>query len=255
MISPALVVTPTYNEVANLAEVVERTFDSGAEIDLLVVDDRSPDGTGLLAAALARDRPGMHVLHRDRKRGLGSAYRAGLGWGLDRGYEVLLEMDADLSHHPGDLPRLLAAAERADVVIGSRYVPGGAVVNWPWHRRALSLAGNRYVRAVTGLGVRDATSGYRAYRRAVLEAIDLRHLSSDGYAFQVETALRAWRAGFVIQEVPITFVERRLGASKISRRIVLEALWRVLVWGVGGPRRQACPHPDSVAAVPGRRSG
>lgn len=246
MTSRVLVVTPTYNEVGTLPEVVERTFGASADLDLLVVDDGSPDGTGRLAATLAAERSGMYVLHRREKRGLGAAYRAGLGWGLDRGYDVLVEMDADLSHDPGDLPRLLAATEHADLVIGSRYVPDGGVVNWPWHRRLLSSAGNHYVRALTGLPVRDATSGFRAYHRGVLQAIGLRALSSDGYAFQVETALRAWRSGFVVEEVPIVFVERRHGASKISRTIVLEALWRVLTWSLEGPRRSAPRHPGSV---------
>lgn len=242
-----LVVVPTYDERATIAEVVARTLAAPVDVDVLVVDDDSPDGTGRLADELAAEQPEVHVLHRNGKEGLGPAYRAGLGWGLERGYRVLVEMDADLSHDPGQLPDLVAGTRVADLVIGSRYVPGGRIQNWAPHRVALSSWGNVYVRLATGMPVRDATSGYRAYRREVLEAIDLAHLRSDGYSFQLETALLSWRAGFAVTEVPITFVERRAGASKISRRIVFEALWRVLVWGVRGPRRAAPTHPDSIA--------
>lgn len=245
-----LVVVPTYNERATLPEVVARVLTAPVEVDLLVVDDSSPDGTGDEADRLALRHDRVHVLHRGRKQGLGPAYRAGLGWGLARGYQVLVEMDADLSHDPGQLPQLLAGVENADLAIGARYVPGGQIENWPWHRRLLSSWGNRYVRLATGIPVHDATSGYRAFRRGVLEAIDLPGLKSDGYSFQLETALLAWRAGFAVSEVPITFVERRAGASKISRRIVLEALWRVLVWGVRGPRGPAGVHPGSVRSGP-----
>lgn len=242
-----LVVIPTYNERATLPEVVARALAAPVDVDLLIVDDASPDGTGQIADELAEEHPQVQVMHRPAKAGLGPAYRAGLGWGLDEGYDVLVEMDADLSHDPGQLPELLAATRHADVAIGSRYVPDGKVENWPWHRRALSSGGNRYVRLVTGMPVRDATSGYRAYRRSVLEAIGLRELRSDGYSFQLETALLSWRRGFRITEVPITFVERTSGSSKISRSIVLEALWRVLVWGLAGPRSAGPAHPASVA--------
>ncbi len=243
-----LVVIPTYNERATLAELVDAALSAPVDVDLLIVDDGSPDGTGELADELAAAHAGVHVLHRPAKSGLGPAYRAGLGWGLERGYDVLVEMDADLSHDPAQLPDLVAATATADLAIGSRYVPGGRIRNWPRHRLALSAGGNRYVQAVTGMPLRDATSGYRAYRRAVLEAIGLAELRSDGYSFQLETALLTWRAGFRIAEVPITFTERRAGASKISRAIVLEALWRVLVWGVTGRRHAGAPHPSSVAA-------
>ena len=246
MINRTLVVIPTYNERATLPEVAARALAAPVDVDLLIVDDGSPDGTGALADELAEEHPEVHVLHRPGKQGLGPAYRAGLGWGLERGYDLLVEMDADLSHDPGQLPDLVTAAGEADLVIGSRYVPGGGVENWPWHRRFLSAGGNRYVRLVTGMPVRDATSGYRAFRRPVLEAIGLAGLRSDGYSFQLETALRTWREGFVIREVPITFVERRAGASKISRSIVLEALWRVLVWGLTGSRSAGRRHPSSV---------
>ncbi|MBW3658881.1 MAG: polyprenol monophosphomannose synthase [Actinobacteria bacterium] len=244
--SRVLVVVPTYNERETLPEVIARTLAAPVDVDLLIVDDGSPDGTGELAdEAAARDER-ISVLHRPGKGGLGAAYRAGLGWGLERGYDVLVEMDADLSHDPGQLPALVAATERSDLVIGSRYVPGGHIENWPRRRLALSAGGNRYVRMVTGMPVRDATSGYRAYRAPVLEAIGLADLRSDGYSFQLETALLTWREGFLVEEVPITFVERRAGASKISRGIVVEAVWRVLLWGLRGPRRAGRRHPGSV---------
>jgi glycosyltransferase involved in cell wall biosynthesis len=245
-----LVVVPTYDERGTIAEVVHALRGLPDAPSVLVVDDASPDGTGELADALAAADPGVEVLHRDRKAGLGPAYRAGLRWGLERGYEVLVEMDADLSHDPLTVPRLLAATAGADLVIGSRYVPGGGVERWAVGRLLLSTAGNRYVRAVTGLPVRDATSGFRAFRRHVLTAIDIDALRSDGYAFQVETALRAWRAGFAVSEVPIRFVERREGASKLSRRVVVEAVWRVLLWAPG-PRRPPPPHPASVRSLQG----
>lgn len=241
-----LVVIPTYNEHLTLPEVVRRVLAAPVDADVLVVDDASPDGTGRIADRLSAEDDRVHVLHRTAKEGLGPAYRAGLGWGLDRGYDVLVEMDADLSHDPGHLPELVAGTQQADLVLGSRYIPGGGTRNWPWHRRALSSWGNRYVRAVTGVDVHDGTSGYRAFRRAVLEEIDLQALRSDGYSFQLETLLRSWRCGFVVDEVPITFVERRAGTSKISRAIVLEALWRVLRWGLTGPRRPEARHPRSV---------
>lgn len=244
--SRALVVIPTYNERSTLPEVVLRLMTTPLDIDVLVVDDASPDGTGVVADELARRHDSLHVLHRPAKDGLGPAYRAGLGWGLDRGYEVLVEMDADLSHDPGHLPAILQATEFADLVIGSRYVPGGGTENWPLPRQWLSSGGNAYVRAVTGLPVRDATSGFRAFRRPVLEHIGIRDLKSDGYSFQLETALAAWRAGFAVDEVPIVFVERRAGASKISRAIVLEALFRVIQWGRRGPRTPAPLHPSSI---------
>lgn len=245
-----LVVVPTYDERANIDELVTRTL-AVSGVDLLVVDDRSPDGTGQRADALAAGEPRMRVLHRPRKSGLGSAYRAGLGLGLDEGYDALVEMDADLSHDPAVLTDLLGALQQHDLAIGSRYVPGGGVANWPWHRRLLSAGGNLYVRMLTGIPVRDATSGFRAYRAEVLRAIRLEQLRSDGYSFQLETALKTWQAGFVTTEVPITFVERVAGASKISRSIVVEAMLRVLVWAFRClPTRLLGrePHPDSVVA-------
>lgn len=246
----ALVVIPTYNEIATLQRAVEGALSASTDTDVLVVDDGSPDGTGDLADRLSAASAGrVAVLHRPAKGGLGPAYRAGFGWGLGRDYEALCEMDADLSHDPGDLPRLLGALGNADLVIGSRYVPGGRVVDWPPQRLALSRGGNRYVRLVTGLPVADATAGFRTFRRGVLEELDLATVRSDGYSFQLEMVLRTWRAGFRVVEVPITFTERQEGASKISRGIVGEAVWRTARWGLAGPRRPAPVHPRSVAAA------
>lgn len=248
----ALVVVPTYNEHATIVDVVERSLAAavrdGIDLSVLVVDDGSPDGTGALADELAATHRRVEVLHRPAKGGLGPAYQAGFAWGLARGFDALCEMDADGSHDPDDLPRLVKALAGADLVIGSRYVPGGAVADWPVHRRALSLGANRYVQLCTALPVRDATAGFRAYRREVLEAVDLATLKSDGYSFQLELALRTWRRGFRTVELPITFTERRAGASKISSAIVAEALWRVLGWGLRGPRRPAPTHARSIAA-------
>lgn len=245
---PMLVITPTYNERDTIREVAKRVLDADLDADLLIVDDDSPDGTGDIADELSAQHERIHVLHRPRKDGLGPAYRAGFAWGLSRDYEIFVEMDADLSHDPAALPELVGATGRADLVIGSRYVPGGGTENWAWYRRALSKGGNVYVQVMTGLPVKDATSGFRAFRRDLLEELDIGTLRSDGYSFQLETVLRAWRDGFAIDEVPITFVERRHGASKISRAIVLEALWRVLRWGLQGPRRSNGRHPRSVLA-------
>lgn len=244
-----LVITPTYNECDTIRSVVQGVLDAGIDADLLIVDDASPDGTGDIADELAERHHRVNVLHRPSKEGLGPAYRAGFDWGLSREYDVFVEMDADMSHDPDELPNLVRATARADLVIGSRYVPGGRTENWPWHRRALSKGGNVYVQVVTGVPVKDATSGYRAFRRDLLEELNIRTLRSDGYSFQLETVLRSWRNGFAIEEVPITFVERRHGASKISRSIVFEALWRVLRWGLQGPRRSRSRHPRSVLAT------
>lgn len=248
----ALVVVPTYNEAATLPRVTEKLMAAAAdaedEISMLVADDNSPDGTGAIADELAAEYERVEVLHRPGKGGLGPAYRAGFAWGLERGFDALCEMDADLSHDPADVPRLLAALRGADLVIGSRYVPGGGVVDWPRHRLALSRGGNHYVRTMTGMPVQDATAGFRAFRRDVLEELDVSTIRSDGYSFQLEMALRTWRLGFRIMEIPITFVERTEGASKISRAIVIEAVWRVFQWGVHGPRTPAPVHPRSIAA-------
>lgn len=241
-----LVVIPTYEERDTLPEVLAGLSVLPTAVDVLVVDDASPDGTGQLAERLAATDPRRHVLHRTAKSGLGSAYRTGYRWGMERGYGRFVSMDGDLSHDPAALPGLLDAATTADVVIGSRYVPGGRVERWPVHRRALSAGGNLYVRGLTGLPVHDGTSGFRVVHRAVLEAIQVGQLRSDGYAFQLEVAWRAWRAGFAVTEVPIVFVERRAGASKLSRAVVAEALWRPAAWAARGGRHQPGTHPASV---------
>jgi dolichol-phosphate mannosyltransferase len=234
-----LVVSPTYNERDNLPELVRRLRAAVPHADLLVVDDASPDGTGALADSLAAEDSRVSVLHRAAKEGLGPAYLAGFRWGLERGYDVLVEMDADCSHAPEQLPDLLAALRDADVVLGSRWVPGGSVVDWPARRMLLSRAGNSYARLMLGVPVRDATGGYRAYRRHVLEAIALDDVASQGYCFQVDLVWRAWRAGYRVTEVPIRFTERVAGVSKMNRAIVAEALWQVTVWGLRSGRSRA----------------
>ena len=227
-----LVVVPTYDERDNLRPIAERLFAAVPTADLLVVDDGSPDGTGELADQLVREDPRVHVLHRTTKAGLGAAYTAGFAWARERGYDVVVEMDADGSHSPEQLPRLLTALHDADLVLGSRWVPGGEVVNWPATRELLSRGGNAYTRTVLGLPLRDATGGFRAYRRTVLDALPLGEVASQGYCFQVDLAWQTHQAGFTVVEVPITFVERVRGESKMSRAIVLEALWRVTWWGL-----------------------
>jgi dolichol-phosphate mannosyltransferase len=228
-----LVVVPTYNERDNLEPIAERLRAAVPDAHLLVVDDNSPDGTGKLADELADRDDHVHVLHRNAKNGLGAAYVAGFAWAKEQDYDVVVEMDADGSHAPEQLPRLLAALENADLVLGSRYVPGGSVVNWPKSREVLSRGGNLYTRLLLRLPLRDATGGYRAYRRTVLDALPLEEISLKGYCFQVDLAWRAVKAGFHVVEVPITFVERERGDSKMSQNIVFEAFWRVGAWGVG----------------------
>jgi glycosyltransferase involved in cell wall biosynthesis len=237
-----LVVTPTYNERDNLAELVRRLRTAVPDADVLVVDDASPDGTGGLADEIAAIDENVHVLHRAAKQGLGAAYLAGFRWGLDRGYGVLVEMDADCSHAPEQLPQLLDALGDADLALGSRWVAGGAVVDWPRRRELLSRAGNAYTRLLLGLPVRDATGGYRAYRRDVLEGIDLAGVASQGYCFQVDLVWRAWRGGFRVVEVPIRFTERVHGASKMDRAVVGEALWRITLWGFRSRRSHSTRH-------------
>ena len=232
-----LVVIPTYNELENLGPLVARLRVAVPEAHLLVVDDNSPDGTGELADELAAGDDHVHVLHRTAKDGLGAAYIAGFRWALARDYGVVVEMDADGSHAPEDLPRLLdalrgAKGTGADLVLGSRYVPGGRVVNWPRRREWLSRGGNLYSRLALGVRLMDITGGYRAYRRRVLEKLALDEVASQGYCFQVDLAWRTAQAGFRIVEVPITFTERAVGQSKMSGSIVREALLRVTQWGV-----------------------
>jgi dolichol-phosphate mannosyltransferase len=228
-----LVVIPTYNELDNLAIIVDRVRTAVPAVDILVADDNSPDGTGALADRIAADDPQIHVLHRPGKQGLGAAYIAGFGWAADRDYDAVVEMDADGSHAPEQLPALLDALADADLVIGSRWVRGGKVINWPVHRLVLSRGANLYTRIALGAPINDATAGYRAYRMRALEKIDFRSVSSQGYCFQIDLAWRAYRNGFRVVEVPITFAERERGASKMSFAIVREALWRVTVWGIG----------------------
>jgi dolichol-phosphate mannosyltransferase len=241
-----LVVTPTYNERLNIEMVLDRLRAAVPQADVLVVDDQSPDGTGEVADKLAATDGAVHVLHRPFKEGLGAAYVAGFGWGLERGYDVLVEMDADGSHQPEQLPRLLDALQDADLVLGSRWVKGGSVVDWPKSRMALSRGGNTYVRLSLGLGLHDATGGFRAFRREVLEGIDLTSVASHGYCFQVDLVWRALTNGARVVEVPIDFVERIHGSSKMSGAIVREALLRVTQWAVELRWQQA---RDSVRAA------
>jgi dolichol-phosphate mannosyltransferase len=230
--SRIVIVMPTYNERQNLESIAVRVRAALPAADLLVVDDNSPDGTGDLADKLAEADPHVQVMHRTDKAGLGKAYIAGFGWALERGYDVIVEMDADGSHQPEHLPTLVAAVDHADLSIGSRWIPGGRVVNWPKTREALSRAANIYTRIMLGLGVRDATAGFRAYRAATLRTISLDQVESTGYCFQIDLTLRVADAGLRIIEVPITFVEREHGASKMSNKIIGEAFWRVAQWGV-----------------------
>lgn len=223
-----LVIVPTYNERDNLPRKVPLILDQDPRIDVLVVDDASPDGTGALADEMAAADVRIHVLHREAKDGLGRAYLAGFAWGLREGYDLLFEMDADISHPPEALPKLIDAAEDHDVVIGSRYVGGRVnVLNWPLSRLVISLFGSWYARTITGMPVRDATGGFNGWHRGVLEAVQLDRMRSNGYAFQIELKFRAWAKGFSLKEVPILFTERDSGESKMSKRIVREAIWRV----------------------------
>lgn len=242
-----LVVVPTYNERSNIGPVVGRLRASQPGADVLVVDDNSPDGTGAVADTLGRDDPQVQVLHRPRKEGLGPAYVAGFRWGLARGYDVLVQMDADGSHQPEQLPSLLRALRGADLVLGSRWVAGGHVSDWPAARIALSRGGNAYVRVALGLDLRDATGGFRAFRRRLLEVVDLDTVASQGYCFQVDLAWRAKRSGARVVEVPIAFVERVHGRSKMSGAIVSEALWRVTQWAAVSRVRQARERVRRVA--------
>ncbi|SEE08193.1 polyprenol monophosphomannose synthase [Ruania alba] len=234
-----LVIIPTYNERHSLPDTLARTRAAAPDVDLLVVDDGSPDGTGTWADEYAGADEAVHVLHRPGKAGLGRAYVAGFAWALDRGYHRIAEMDADGSHHPEDLPRLLAAvAGGADLAIGSRWVAGGRTANWPWYRQLLSRGANAYANGAIGLGVRDATAGFRVFTAAMLQRIDLARVNSQGYCFQVDMTRRVRDLDGIIVEVPITFTERLEGVSKMSRQIVVEALWRTTAWGAERRTRQ-----------------
>ena len=224
----ALVIIPTYNEAANLPSLMPQILAQDPRLEILVVDDNSPDGTGKLAEAMAQQEPRLKVLHREGKLGLGTAYIAGFRWALEREYDYVFEMDADLSHDPAHLKEFLKAIEAADLVLGSRYLGGRVtVVNWPMPRLMLSYCANVYARWLTGLRVWDLTGGFKCFRRRVLEAIDLSQMRSNGYAFQIEMSVRAWRKGFTLKEIPIVFVDRTEGLSKMNRAIVREAVWMV----------------------------
>lgn len=253
----ALVIIPTYNEAENVRAIVERTRTAVPEAHVLIADDNSPDGTGGIADELAGADPAVKVLHRAGKEGLGAAYLAGFTWGIEHGYGVLVEMDADGSHQPEELPRLLTALKNADLVLGSRWLPGGRVVNWPKSRELLSRGGSTYSRLLLDVPIRDVTGGFRAFRAETLSGLGLDEVSSQGYCFQVDLARRALGAGYTVVEVPITFVERERGDSKMSKDIVVEALWRVTAWGVGARvgrvlgrgRTGARSEPEAAAAA------
>ncbi|RLL65694.1 polyprenol monophosphomannose synthase [Streptomyces sp. Z26] len=227
-----LVIIPTYNEADNIQSVVGRVRSAVPDAHVLIADDNSPDGTGKIADELTVDDEQVHVLHRRGKEGLGLAYLAGFRWGIEHDYGVLVEMDADGSHQPEELPRLLTALKGADLALGSRWVPGGRIVNWPKSREFISRGGSTYSRLLLDVPIRDLTGGYRAFRRETLEGLGMDGVASQGYCFQVDLAHRAFRAGYHVVEVPITFVERERGDSKMSRDIFAEALWRVTAWGV-----------------------
>jgi len=225
----ALVIIPTYDECDNLPRIVPQVLAQDEQLHVLVVDDNSPDGTGKIADRIASDSGGrVFVLHREHKAGLGQAYLAGFGWALERDFDLIFEMDADFSHDPNYLPDFLRASQEADLVIGSRYISGVNVVNWPMSRLLLSYNANAYSRIVTGLPLRDATGGFKCFHRRVLESIDLERVRSNGYSFQIEVSYRAYKKGFRIKEIPIVFVDRQAGLSKMSKKIVREAIW--MVW-------------------------
>jgi len=230
-----LVVLPTYNEAENVVAMLEAIREAVPDVDVLVVDDGSPDGTGKLAEDAGSRLGQIDVLHRTAKNGLGKAYRAGFALGIERGYDAFVEMDADFSHDPAALPALLAAAEEVEVVIGSRYVPGAAIPNWTLARLALSRGGNLYASLLLGLHVADSTAGYRVYRRSALDKIRFETVEAEGYGFQIEMTYRARQGGATIREVPITFIDRALGTSKMSSAIVVEALWLVTLWALQRP--------------------
>jgi dolichol-phosphate mannosyltransferase len=224
----ALVCIPTYNEIENLPKIIPQILERDERISILVIDDNSPDGTGKWAADAAGNNPRVHLLHREQKQGLGQAYLAGFRWALERDYDLIFEMDADFSHNPKYLTDFFSTAEEVDLVIGSRYIRGVNVINWPMSRLLLSYFANVYTRVVTGLPLRDATGGFKCYHRRVLESIDLDAVRSNGYSFQIEMSFRAWRKGFRIKEIPIVFFDRERGTSKMSKKIVREAIW--MVW-------------------------
>ena len=224
----ALVIVPTYNEADNIRELVPRILMQAPGMEILVVDDNSTDGTGALVEEIRATEPRLHILHRPAKLGLGTAYVDGFRYALEHGYDVVFEMDADLSHDPDSIPAFLEAVKDSDLVLGSRYLNGVTVVNWPLSRLILSYGANLYTRLITGMPIKDATGGYKCFRRTTLERIDLDRVRSDGYGFQIEMNFKVWRQGLRIKEIPILFVDRRVGISKMNRRIIWEAMW--LVW-------------------------
>ena len=234
----ALVIVPTYNERFNIARLIPAILAQDSSLEVLIVDDGSPDGTGDIVDGIAANNTRVHIIHRAAKLGLGTAYIAGFRWALERKYDLVFEMDADFSHNPERLPEFLEAIKEADLVLGSRYQDGHVnVVNWPMSRLFLSYAANIYARGVTGLPVFDATGGFKCFRRNVLESIDLNSVRSNGYAFQIEMSFRAWKRGFRLVEIPIIFVDRTEGISKMSKKIVREAIWmvwRLRWWGLTG---------------------
>jgi dolichol-phosphate mannosyltransferase len=247
-----LIVVPTYNEADNIDEMLRRVRVAVPENDVLVVDDSSPDGTARLAEAVGAELGRIDVLHRPDKQGLGEAYRAGFSLGIERGYDSFVQIDADLSHDPAVLPQLLATLDAgADMVIGSRYVPGGSIPHWPWFRRAISRWGNRYAGLVLGLKVRDATSGFRAHRLHALRAIGFETTRSKGYGFQIETAYRVWRAGGRIEEIPIEFTDRVRGTSKMTWSIAVEELGLVTWWGLRDRILHRGRKPQLIRSAPG----
>lgn len=246
-----LVIIPTYDEAENITPIVRRVLAANRHTDILVVDDGSPDGTGDIAEALAEEHDEVHVLHRRGKGGLGAAYLAGFAWGMERGYWALVEMDADGSHHPEQLPGLVEALPGHDLVIGSRWIPGGRIENWPMRRKLLSRGGNLYTRLALGVGVADATGGYRVFSADALRTIHLERVASSGYCFQVDLLWRALQAGLRVIEIPITFTERVHGVSKMSSAIVGESLVRVSIWGA---RRRIGVLADRVRGRPARPS-
>jgi dolichol-phosphate mannosyltransferase len=237
MAEKALVLLPTYNEKENIEEIIPSILKQDDRLFILVIDDSSPDGTGEIADRIADENPRVMVLHRERKEGLGQAYIAGFRWALERDYDYVFEMDADFSHDPKYLPDFLAAIRESDIVLGSRYISGVNVVNWPIMRLLLSYYANVYSRIVTGLPLHDATGGFKCFRREVLEAIDLEDVRSNGYSFQIEMSMRAYKKGFRIKEIPIIFYDRTAGVSKMSKKIVREAIvmvWRLRIWSILG---------------------
>ena len=226
----ALVIVPTYNEAENIRELVPRILDQDPGIEILVVDDNSTDGTGALVEELRQTESRLHILHRPKKLGLGTAYVAGFRYALEHNYDLVFEMDADFSHDPDSIPAFLDAVKDADLVLGSRYLNGVTVVNWPLSRLILSYGANLYTRIVTGMPIKDATGGFKCFRRTTLEQINLDRVRSDGYGFQIEMNFKTWRKGLRIKEIPILFVDRRVGISKMNRKIIWEAMW--LVWKI-----------------------